>query len=456
MRSKITLIIAYLHIMALVLSNRNLIYCQFCNSLYKDNSFKKHLQFCKNYLKYIEESLLKKIDYFTPSIPFEKLLENKSAIIVGPSVSIQNCNLGNFINSFDIVIRLNKALPLPTNMHPHIGNRTDIIYNSLNQSDYPGENNISPDFFKKNGVKYVRCPYPNISPFSYDIKDFKFKNKNIIQFGHIDLNYYRKLRYNLQTRPYTGTCAIADLLTFKIKKLYVMGIDFYTYSYARYYRTINERKLQKLRNNNIHQRTPQINLIKRFYLLDNRLVVDNILDGLLLEDYDVIFYGIRNHIDMKKTLISSKKYIDNKFNKRRILITNRAIEGYDLIVSFQDKNADIFVTNNIKNANNIKKYCIITNISKNDTNNYYFVNPLFNKYLQTILKNVLPHFSIELFTFLYFSSIYKNSDVYTDIDFFSNWKSYSNRNISISQRMFFIYLIKRGFIKFLTPSSNTS
>ena len=41
----------------------------------------------------------------------------------------------------------------------------------------------------------------------------------MIYFGHIDTNYYVKLEYSLGTRPYTGTCAIADLLHCGVKEL---------------------------------------------------------------------------------------------------------------------------------------------------------------------------------------------------------------------------------------------
>ena len=41
-------------------------------------------------------------------------------------------------------------------MYQHVGCRTDILYNSLNTSDYPGENNISPLFLKQQKIKYLR------------------------------------------------------------------------------------------------------------------------------------------------------------------------------------------------------------------------------------------------------------------------------------------------------------
>jgi len=245
---------------------------------------------------------------------------------VGPSVTVQERELGNFINDFDIVIRLNRSLPVPKKMFKHIGNRTDILYNSLNTTDYPGENNIGPCFLKRQRVKFLRCPYPPTEPFLGDIKSFYRKNrmtKDRINFGHIDTFYYRKLEYNIRTRPYTGTCAIADLLKNGVKELFVMGIDFYTYRYFSCYKNISERKLEKLRNNNIHRRRPQIDLIRRFYLLDNRLVVDNILDKILLEKYDKLFYSIKSNIDFNKVFKTGKgNFVKDRLKNKICIVGN--------------------------------------------------------------------------------------------------------------------------------------
>ena len=50
-------------------------------------------------------------------------------------------------DKFDLTIRLNKSLPLPTSLKNDIGTKTDIIYNSLNTTDFPGENNLNPKLY---------------------------------------------------------------------------------------------------------------------------------------------------------------------------------------------------------------------------------------------------------------------------------------------------------------------
>ena len=482
-------------------NNNKIIYCQFCRNYYRDFFFQKHLQYCTVYLNYIQKYQRqiqwkpRIISYSHNPDIFLSLLKNKRVIIVGPSITVQKCNLGNFINNFDVVVRLNKSLPVPKKMFEHIGNRTDIIYNSLNTTDYPGENKFNTSFLKRQRVKFLRCPYPPIEPFVSDIKSFYNKNKmyaksgNSINFGHIDPTYYRKLEYSIKTRPYTGTCAIADLLKSEAKELYVMGIDFYTYKHSFYYRNVSERKLEKLRNNNIHIRKPQIDLIRRFYLLDNRLFVDNILDEILLEKYDKLFHSLKSNIDSGKIFINGNgKFVSNIFGKhnktskeikknKKICIVGNNNE-YD-ISSKKYKNIDLIIdiypyrenrirengiTNVYKNIHeleniNINKNVLFTQVYKErfdlkfKNNNYIFMNPLFTQYLKSILVRTIFSrgvLSLEIFIILIYSTFFDNIFI-SNIDPNCNWLEQSGfeKQHYIEERMLFQYLLKRNKIRYM-------
>lgn len=465
-------------------SNNKIIYCQFCKNYYYQNVFKNHLQFCTNYIQYINKyrksiewkpSYHKNISLTKNPEIFLSLVKNKRVIIVGPSITVQECNLGSFINNFDVVVRLNKSLPIPIKMHPHIGNRTDILYNSLNTTDFPGENKFDPFFLKKQKVKYLRCPYPPISPFTNDIKSFCRKNKNTVDFGHIDTNYYIKLEHSLGTRPYTGTCAIADLLHCGVKELFVMGIDFYTYKHSFYYRNVSERKLQKLRNNNIHRRKPQIDLLRRFYLLDNRLIVDNILDEILLENYDSLFYGIKTNIDFEKIFITGAGEYINNINLIKSICIVGDNEGKKVNYNKIDTIIDLFperetplrnkkikyVYRNVSEFNHIhsNKDIIFTQVYKNTIDlefqkeNFIFINPIFTQYLKVILTKTIfskGTLSLELFITLVFSVFFENAFI-SNVDPNCNWlnQSANEKQHYIEQRMLFQYLLRREKIKYL-------
>ena len=521
------------------LDGQSLIFCQFCRKYFYPAFFSRHLQFCSGYIRHAyqnqrtEQRALtwqgynqqrqysqrppqrkprNRISFQTHPGLFKSMIQNKRVIIVGPSVTIQDCHLGKFIDSFDVVIRLNKSLPVPPHMHEHIGSRTDILYNSLNTTDYPGENNINPIFLKHQKIRYLRSPYPPITPFKYDIRSFQRKNRNIVPFGHIDQDYYKKLRYSLQTRPYTGTCAVADILHCNAKELYVMGIDFYTYGYAKYYRKVSSKKLDRLRNNNIHKRTPQIDLMRRFYLLDKRLIVDNILDKILLEEYDSLFYNLQSQVDFSKTCISSgENYIgpesilslfrskarraakkDMGINRLSICIIGDldseninadAYKRFDLVIDlFPDrfprlkKPPEIAVFQTMEEwrpdmlskdqvslitQSFRKELCFHDNDDRFVNTNpekTLFLNPLFTKYLRSILtQSVIQEgtVSTEIFLALFFSSFYcEFADVYVSkMDPYVSWSQQPahQRQHAISQRMLYRYLVRREVIKEFNP-----
>ena len=100
---------------------------------------------------------------------YSQYLNDKTVALVGPAKSILNYNYGEIIDNFDLIVRLNKSLPLQEKYKKNVGSRTDILYNSLNTTDFPGENNIDINFLLNNDLKFICSSYPLISPFDYDI-----------------------------------------------------------------------------------------------------------------------------------------------------------------------------------------------------------------------------------------------------------------------------------------------
>ena len=207
-----------------------------------------------------------------------KYLYSKRVAIVGPSENTLHTKQGKNINSYDVVVRLNKSLPIPKNRFKDIGNKTDILYNSFNLSDFPGENNLKINTLRKQ-IKYISSPYPFIYPFTTDILNFISKNNGEIPIHLIDLVIYKMICSILKCRPYTGTSAIIDLLQFPIKELYITGIDCYLCKYYGEYRQISRGHLSQLQNNHIHKNTPQLLLIRNLALNDSRVRLDSFLEN---------------------------------------------------------------------------------------------------------------------------------------------------------------------------------
>ena len=123
---------------------------------------------------------------------YSKYLKDKKVVVVGPAPSIIGAKGGKDIDSYDVVVRINKAIPIPSKLYEDIGSRCDILYNCLNADPECG-GKINFNKCKEIGIQYICCPYPPISPFKSDINKFIKINKNNFKFHHIDTKYYNSV-----------------------------------------------------------------------------------------------------------------------------------------------------------------------------------------------------------------------------------------------------------------------
>ena len=341
---------------------------------------------------------------------FANYVSNKCIALVGPASSIIGSNKGPVIDKFDLVVRLNKALPLPENLKNDIGSRTDIIYNSLNTIDYPGENNLSTRLYKKHNVQFVCSSYPiNNAIFRQDILNYVYRYKFEIPFKSMNDKKFNNFERYLGTRPYTGTCAIMELLSYPIKYLYITGLDFYQTKYYSEYRVIKKEQLRYSRNSIIHQCEPQLDYLKNISLFDNRIILDNFLDNLLYQDYYLFLKKIKdidvNYIfnfgdpNFKKyfelrisSVTFTNKYFDNNLDKSNLIFTSNKI------IYPNNNNYYILITNNKNELNYLNSKSI--NDKKNFIGNFYFKDNtpspsiFLNSNFLNFIKNILSKINI--------------------------------------------------------------
>lgn len=338
---------------------------------------------------------------------FSEYLSGKSVALVGPAQSILNSGKGHLIDKFDIVTRLNKSIPLPEGLEKDIGTRTDIIYNSLNTSDFPGENKFSTRLYKKYGVKFVSSSYPfNHDIFRGDILNYVYKYNFELPFKTFDDTKFNNLEKYLGTRPYTGTCAIFDLLSYPIKYLYITGLDFYHSKYYKEYRDISSGQLKHTRNNNIHQAKPQLNYLKAISLYDTRIILDNFLDNLLYENY-YKFYKEFSKLSAKPIFDYGDEMIEILFSTKNF---NLAFTKNTELISNKSQLPTIVFTNNYYYNNKNNEYSLFISEKKDEINilnknmnkktfigNFYYVEHrstikpslYFNRHYLNSVKNLL-------------------------------------------------------------------
>lgn len=145
---------------------------------------------------------------------FSSFLRGKKVIFVGPSPIMNERKLGEFIDSFDIIVRTNNMMnTLISNpdLDKDFGTRTDILYvNVTYERDAFNEWKIND--WAKNGLQII-CKLMN----SHPKEDLPFRWRNVPN----------KLKDVPPPTLFIGTRLIHDLLSFDIKSLHITGIDAY-------------------------------------------------------------------------------------------------------------------------------------------------------------------------------------------------------------------------------------
>ena len=163
-----------------------------------------------------------------------KFISGKTVALVGPANYLSQCDLGRYIDSHDVVVRVNRGAEIIDGNEVHIGSRTDVIYNCLIEHPDNG-GRISVSEYRKHGIRFV-ATVPNsdekglVSGASLH-PQVKFltllKLKLFFSFHKMDHKFYGWLNEQVKCRANTGFAAIFDIMNMKPSKLFVSGYSFY-------------------------------------------------------------------------------------------------------------------------------------------------------------------------------------------------------------------------------------
>lgn len=152
------------------------------------------------------------------------VVSGKRVAIVGPSRNIENYQDGDYIDSFDVVVRINDARTDET----HRGVKTDVVYidGGMDRVDRHHE------------AHFVLVYPPSVWFADRHNSTREFMSTSKRNHSHIADDFYWSLSEKLNTpkleynvRPNTGTMAIFHLMSFSPKSLYITGLDFYAGGY---------------------------------------------------------------------------------------------------------------------------------------------------------------------------------------------------------------------------------
>ena len=222
-------------------------------------------------------------------------LSGKKVALVGPAEYLTKLNTGKYIDSFDVVVRVNRGTEVIDKYFNSIGGRTDILYNCLIKSPDNG-GDIKVKEYKKNKIKWIATtpnPYMDESSKSIELHKmvswFKvFKLKWNFNFHIMDPKKYFLINKKVESRANTGFASIFDLLSHNISKLYITGFSFYLDNFMSGYKYGCERDEKEFARqcfvSKRHKQEPQWRYLKEIFEKDKRIEVDEILQKILAMD----------------------------------------------------------------------------------------------------------------------------------------------------------------------------
>ncbi|PRX43496.1 glycosyltransferase family 29 protein [Salegentibacter salegens] len=217
----------------------------------------------------------------------ENVFKGKRVAVIGAADSAFEKENGAYIDSFDLIVRVNKA--------PHswsaekakfIGNRTDVLFHSFYENLESGGGPIDLELYAKQGINYIVNPNFNSKGLWTHLNYYK-RNLNDNLTYILSRSFSEKNTKNFDKWiPTVGFSALNTILNSKCKEVYITGFTFFKTPYAADYRnqlTDMEANKEHIRDQGLHN--PDLELKEFLRNLDEIKAKDThvILDPMLLQ-----------------------------------------------------------------------------------------------------------------------------------------------------------------------------
>lgn len=166
------------------------------------------------------------------------MLKGMRIAIVGPAASSFRESHGDYIDSFDLVARINKAplLLIEGSLKNSVGTKADILFHSFFENDFSGGGELDFELFDQLGIRFVVNPMPTFLGWRISFNFYK-KYLNPRKIYRLPYSKYRKTgRRFAPYRPTTGFCALKCLIEANFSELYITGFTFFRTGYVSGYR----------------------------------------------------------------------------------------------------------------------------------------------------------------------------------------------------------------------------
>lgn len=220
----------------------------------------------------------------------EKEFVGKKIAVVGPADSAFEVENGKKIDSFDYVVRINKA---PGTWNPEnekfLGSKTDLWFHSFFENKVSGGGPLSQEIFDARRIPKVINPRTTFDAYRRTFNFFrKYGKPKNTEIYHLPNHFYQRMdeRFPDHLKPTVGFTALVSALESACEELFITGFTFFKTPYAKGYRDhlidLKENK-KHFKKQGIHDADLEYNLFK--YYLNNskckRVSFDNKLMQIL-------------------------------------------------------------------------------------------------------------------------------------------------------------------------------
>ena len=207
-------------------------------------------------------------------------IKHKTVIIVGPAGYLQGQGKGAWIDSFDLVARVNHAIPIA--FPEDYGSRTDVLYHILS---HRGDNHKKIcdrkeiETWRDHGLKWLISRHTAVSK---RVRDMGPIINGAFPWACMHHVFYGKLKQAIGSKtPNTGISAIMHMLSVPIKSLTITGFDLYQTGVYPGYGDVQEGEDPRKVNDIHHDVDAQIEYLVRVIKRDNRIHIDDHLKEVL-------------------------------------------------------------------------------------------------------------------------------------------------------------------------------
>lgn len=174
-----------------------------------------------------------------------RMVSGKRVAVIGPSPSLFRASQVEKLEAYDLVVRLNKAVPVRENVQEVTGSRTDILVHNLRVKEaeaFGAEALPQPELWREHGVKCVLGSMPKWSTEGYQAAtSFLRSDHQPMHVAWPSLKQVSMWSKGIGVRPTTGLVAILWMLEAQAAEVYVTGLTFMRDGYqADYNRSITD------------------------------------------------------------------------------------------------------------------------------------------------------------------------------------------------------------------------